>query len=135
MADDLAIYEAIAVAVSEGREPDLSSLEPSQVRTALERVLKFPLPRRDFLAWLNGRVQYASGGRASLQEWWPLEDAPLRGQNAVPELHVRVVMVGEQFAEPAVIRVEDPVLQFPMRPGPVRRTGMTKRPEVPDGQR
>jgi hypothetical protein len=123
VADDLAIYETIAAAVAEAREPDLSSFDPPQVRTALERVLRFPGPRRDFLAWLNGRVQLLTGGRVSIEER-PIDDRPLEdqvvrafppGQASVPELPVRVVVEGEPFAEPAVVRADDPVVQFPMR--------------------
>lgn len=123
MADDLAIYETIAAAVAEAREPDLSSFDPSQVRTALERVLRFPVPRRNFVAWLNDRVRLLSGGRVSIEERSvddrPLEDQALRafwpGQDSVPELPVRVVIEGEPFAEPAVVRADDAVLHFPMR--------------------
>jgi hypothetical protein len=123
VADDLAIYETIAAAVAEAREPDLSSFDPSQVQTALERVLRFPCARRNFLAWLNGRVRVISGGRVSIEER-PVDDRPLEdqvmrafppGQDSVPELPVRVVIEGEPFAEPAVVRADDPVVQFPMR--------------------
>jgi hypothetical protein len=123
VADDLAIYETIAAAVAEAREPDLSSFDPSQVRTALERVLRFPGPRRNFLAWLNGRVRLLSGGRVSIEER-PIDDRPLEdqmvrafppGQDSVPELSVRVVVEGEPFAEPTLIRADDLVVRFPMR--------------------
>lgn len=123
MADDLAIYETIAAAMAEAREPDLSSFDPSQVRTALERVLRFPVPRQNFLAWLNGRVRQLSGGRVSLEER-PIDDRPIDdqglqefrpGEDSVPELPVRVVVEGEPFAEPAVVRADDRVVQFPMR--------------------
>jgi hypothetical protein len=123
VADDLAIYETIAAAVAEAREPDLSPFDPSQVRTALERVLRFRGPQQDFLAWLNSRVRLLSGGRVSIEER-PIDDRPLEdqvvqafppGQDSVPELPVRVVVEGEPFAEPAVVRADDPVVQFPMR--------------------
>ena len=123
MADDLAIYEAIAAAVAEAREPDLSSFPPSQVRTALERVLRFPVPRRNFLAWLNGRVGQLSGGRVSIEERavddGPPGDEPVpavqAGPDSMPELPVRVVVEGEPFAEAAVVRAGGSVVQFPMR--------------------
>jgi hypothetical protein len=123
VADDLAIYETIAAAVAEAREPDLSSFDPAQVRTALERVLRFPVTRRNFLAWLNSRVRLLSGGRVSIEERptgvQPLEGQEVQvfppGQASVPELPVRVVIEGEPFAEPAVVRADDPVVQFPMR--------------------
>lgn len=112
MADDLAIYETVAAAMAEVREPDLSPFDPSQVRTALERVLGSDVAREDFLAWLDGRVRLLSGGRVSIQE------RPAGGQppeDSVPELPVRVVIKGVPFAEPAVVRADDPVVQFPMR--------------------
>jgi hypothetical protein len=123
VADALAIYETIAAGLAEAREPDLSSFDPSQVRTALERALRFPVPRRNFLAWLNGRVRRLSGGRVSIEER-PIDDRPLGdqlaqtfppGQDSVPELPIRVVVEGEPFAEPSVVRADDPVVQFPMR--------------------
>jgi hypothetical protein len=118
VADDLVLFETIAAALAERREPDLSSFDPAQVRMALERVLQCDVPRRNFLAWLNGRVQLLSGGKVSIEErpiggqvvesWQP-------GQDPVPELPVRVVVEGEPFAEPAVVRADDQVVQFPMR--------------------
>ena len=122
MADDLAIYETIATAVAEAREPDLSSFDPLQVRMALERVLTFPVPRRNFLTWLNLRVRLLSGGRVSLEE--RLMDGLLENTAAeaaqsepdlVPELLLRRVVEGEPFAEPAVVQADGPVVQFPMR--------------------
>jgi hypothetical protein len=118
VADDLAIYESIAAGMAEAREPDLSSFDPSQVRTALERVLRFPVPRQSFLAWLSDRVRVLSGGKVSV-EGRPLGDQPVElfwpGQDPVPELPVRLVVEGEPFAEPAVVRADDPVVHFPMR--------------------
>jgi hypothetical protein len=49
-----------------------------------------------------------SPGDQVAQAFWP-------GQDSVPELPVRVVVEGEPFAEPTVIRAGDPVVQFPMR--------------------
>jgi hypothetical protein len=115
--DSLAIFEKVAAAVAEGHEPDLSSFDPSEIRTALERVLQFPVPRQNFLAWLNGRIQALSGGKVSIEER-PIEDqveAPEPAQDSVPELLVRVLVEGEAFAEPAVVRAEGQVVQFPMR--------------------
>ncbi|GAA1962538.1 hypothetical protein [Microbacterium deminutum] len=118
MADDsLAIFEKIASAIAEGHEPDLSSFDASEVRTALGRVLQYPGPRQNFVAWLNGRVRVLSGGRVSVEER-PTEDAvttPDPAPPAVPELPVRVLVAGEQFAEPAVVRAEGNAVQFPMR--------------------
>jgi hypothetical protein len=124
VADDFdVIYETIAAALAERREPDLSPFDPAHVRMALERVLRCPVPRRNFLAWLNGRVQLLSGGKVSIEER-PIEDRPpgdqvveawQPGQDSVSELPVRVVVEGEPFAEPAVVRADDQVVQFPMR--------------------
>ena len=121
MPDDLAVYDTIAAALAERREPDLSSYDPSHVRTALERVLQFPVPRENFLAWLNGRVRMLSGGRVSIEER-PIDDRPPEevvafrpGQDSVPELPVRLVVEGEPFGEPAVLRADDQVVHFPMR--------------------
>jgi len=123
VADDLALFEEIAAAMAESREPDLSAFDPAQVRGALERVLRFPGPRRNFLSWLHSRVQVLSGGRVSIEER-PIQEQPLDDGivdtsspelDAVPELRVSVVVQGEPFAEPAVVRADDPVVQFPMR--------------------
>ena len=113
MATDKDILETIAVAMAEVHEPDLSSFDPSQVRTVMERVLQFEDPR-NFLAWLNGRVQMLSGGRVSIEER-PIDDRPPGGPDSVPMLPVRVVVKGEPFAEPAVVRADDRVVHFPMR--------------------
>jgi hypothetical protein len=122
--DDLAVYEAIAVAVAEGHEPDLSPFDPSDVRTSMQRVLGFAVPRYNFLAWLNSRVQVLSGGRVSVQEGPPGDgqdaDRDLTGlppdPGDAPILKVRLLVEGEPFAEPAVLRADGgPVLRFPMR--------------------
>ena len=42
MADDLAVYETIAAAVAEAREPDFSSFDGAEVRLAMQRALPFP---------------------------------------------------------------------------------------------
>lgn len=113
MADDsLAIFEKIAIAFADGREPDLSSFPPAEVRTAMQRVLQFPGPRHDFVAWLNGRVEAISEGEVSIEE---REMAESDAQSRPGELNVRVLRKDEPFAEPAVMRSEEPVLQFPMR--------------------
>jgi hypothetical protein len=111
--DDLAIYDTIAAAVAEVREPDLSSFDPSDVRTAMERVLVSPVPQRNFLTWLNGRVQQLSGGRVSIEAQAAPAVPP--GPDTTPELPVRVVVKGESFAELAVVRADGPVVRFPMR--------------------
>lgn len=108
MADGLAVYEAIAVALAERREPDLSPLEPTLVRTSLERVLGFPSPRQAFLTWLDGRVQHLSRGAVALQG--TASDAA-----AAQELHLRLLVQDEPFTETAVLRVHQPVLRFPLR--------------------
>lgn len=116
MADDIAVYETIAAALAEGRAPDLSSFDQAEVRTALQRVLGFPVARQNFLTWLNGRVRVLSGDRVSVEER-PAGDQPVfaPGQGSVPDLPVRVVVQGESFAEPAVVRADNPAVQFPMR--------------------
>ena len=118
MADDsVAILEQIAAAVAAGHEPDLSSFDASDVRTALERVLLFPVPRQNFVAWLNGRVQALSDGRVSIEERAGDDTAEVAepALGGSPELPVRVLVAGEPFAEPAVLRAEGTVLEFPMR--------------------
>ena len=113
MSEDLAIYEAIASALADVREPDLSRFDPTEVREALERVLRFPAARADFLTWLNGRVQALSGGRVSIEE----RPASVGGAQpgAAPELPVRVVVAGDPFAESAMLRADDGGLHYPMR--------------------
>ena len=121
MSDDFAIYDAIAVALAEAREPDLASFDPAEVRTALERVLLHSTPRGNFLAWLNSRVQLLSDGQVSIEER-PDDASPgERASNgapagtAAPALRVRRVVQGEPFAEPAVVRAGDRAVEFPMR--------------------
>jgi hypothetical protein len=120
---DIFIFEKIADALAGAREPNLSSFDKSQVRTALERVLRYPASRQNFVAWLNGRVRLLSDGRVSIEER-PIDDRPLGdqggqefrpGEDSVPELSVRRVVKGEPFAEPAVVRADDRVVRFPMR--------------------
>jgi len=115
--NSLAIFEKIAAALAESQEPDLSPFDPSEVRTALERVLQFPVPRQNFLIWLNGRIQVLSDGKVSIEER-PSEDqveAPEPAQSPMLEMPVRVLVEGEPFAEPAVVRAEGKVVHFPMR--------------------
>ena len=108
MADDLPIYEALAAALAESREPDLSSFDPAQLRSAMERVLRFAGPRQNFLTWLNSRIQALSRGRVSIEYRPPMADVP-------EELPIRVVVAGEPFVEPAIVRADNPVVEFPMR--------------------
>jgi hypothetical protein len=116
VADDGDIYEALAAAVADVREPDLSRFAPSAVRGALDRALRPAEARAKFLAWLNGRVQSLSGGRVSIEER-PESDAvdPPSGPDAPPELPIRVVVRDEPFAESAVLRADDSALHYPMR--------------------
>jgi len=113
---DFDIYETIAEAVAEGREPDLTSFDPGEVRTAMERVLRFAAPREQFLFWLRGRVQQLSDGKVTVEER-TVDDlqADEPDPAAVPDLPVRRVVEGEPFAEPAVLRAADSAVQFPMR--------------------
>lgn len=113
MSDDRAVYEAIAAALADVREPDLSVLDPGSVAPALGRVLATPAARADFLARLNARVQVLSGGRVSIEERPGSVDADRGG--GVPELPVRVVVADEPFAEAAVLRADDRGLHYPMR--------------------
>jgi hypothetical protein len=108
VADDLAVHEAIAAALAGGREPDLSAFDASDVRAALERALLSPARRRDFLAWLDGRVRALSGGTTSIEERAD-EDGSER------ELPLRLVAQGEPFAEPVVVRASSRPVEFPMR--------------------
>lgn len=114
MADDIDIYEAIAAAVADVREPDLARFDPSAVRGALDRALRLPDARANFLVWLNGRVQALSGGRVSIEER-PDVDAPPPTPGAAPEVPLRVVVQDEPFAESVVLRADDGALHYPMR--------------------
>lgn len=102
------------MALAGSREPALSAFDPSRVRTAVDRALRSPGPRREFLAWLAARVEELSGGSVSVQERAP-DEGPPGCEPVAPELPVRLVVEGEPFAEPAVVRAEDPVVRFPMR--------------------
>jgi hypothetical protein len=116
VADDIDIYEAIAAAVANVREPDLARFAPSAVRGALDRALRPADTRANFLTWLNARVQALSGGRVSIEER-PESDAvdPPAGPDAPPDLPIRVVVQDEPFAESAVLRADDGALHYPMR--------------------
>ncbi len=125
MADDLSIFEAVATALEQAHEPDLSAFDPSHVRAALGRVLGSPGLRRSFLAWLDTRVQTLSAGRVSIEER-PIDPPPDEGGNnerqalrtgldPARELPVRIVTKGEPFAEPAVVRANYPFVKFLMR--------------------
>jgi len=97
---DLDIYETVAAAAAQGREPDLSAFDPNDVRGALERVLRYPVPREQFLTWLQARVQQLSDGRVTVEERMDV-DGPENDQEtteSVPELPVRLVIEGEPFA-------------------------------------
>ncbi len=123
MDDDLAVYEAIAAALATTREPDLSRLDSSRVATALSRALGSPSSRQTFLEWLDARTRMLSGDRVTIERratpGRPFQDAtaasPIADDDVAPELALRVVIVGEPFAEPVVIRADPPVVQFPMR--------------------
>jgi hypothetical protein len=104
--------------MAHGREPDLSSFDPSEVRTALERVLRFPVPRQNFLVWLNGRIQVLSEGTVSIEEQQPSPGQVTVTESShgtVPELRLRLLVEGEPFAEPAIVRADGNAVQFPMR--------------------
>ena len=112
MADDLAVYETIAAAVAEAREPDLSSFDPAEVRLAMQRALTFSGPRANFEHWLAGRVNVLSNGTVTLE---PVEaDAPDQQSNG---LLLRVVTLGEPFAEPVSITASETPVRWPMRGG------------------
>ena len=112
MADDLTIYETIAAAVAEAREPDLSSFDPAEVRLAMQRALAFTGPRANFEHWLAGRVHVLSNGTVTLE---PVEaDAPVQQNNGLP---LRVVTLGEPFAEPVNITASETPVRWPMRSG------------------
>jgi hypothetical protein len=105
--ESLAIFEQIAVAMAERHEPDLSTFTPSVVRAALERALRSPTSRLNFLTWLNGRVQTLSAGKVTIEA--------RSSDDRSPELAVRILVEGEPFAEPAVIQPEAPIVHYPMR--------------------
>lgn len=110
MADDIAIYEKLAAAVAEAREPDLSSFDPAEVRMAMARALTFPAPRANFEHWLTGRVNDLSNGTTTLE---PIGDgAPNGGGEG---LLLRATTVGEPFAEPVSITVSETPVRWPMR--------------------
>lgn len=112
MTDDLAIYETIAAAMAEAREPDLSSFDPVEVRLAMQRAVAFPGPRANFEHWLAGRVNALSNGTMTLE---PVEaDAPDQQSN---DLMLRVVTLGESFAEPVSITASETPVRWPMRGG------------------
>ena len=112
MADDLAIYDAIAAGLAEAREPDLSSFDPTEVRLAMQRALTFSGPRANFGYWLGGRVNVLSNGTVTLE---PVEvDAPGQQSNS---LLLRVVTAGEPFAEPVHITASETPVRWPMRSG------------------
>ena len=112
MADDLAVYETIAAAIAEAREPDLSSFDPAEVRSAMQRALTFPDPRANFEHWLAGRVNVLSNGTVTLE---PAEADALYQQSN--DLLVRVVTLGEPFAEPVNITASETPVRWPMRGG------------------
>jgi len=108
VANDLAVYEAIAAALAGGHEPDLSAFEPADVRAALERALGSPPARREFVAWLDNRVRALSADITSIEER-SVENGPPR------ELPLRRIVQGEPFAEPVVVQADAPAVRFPMR--------------------
>lgn len=114
MANDLDIYEAIAVALADVRAPDLSPFAPSLVGDALTRALSLPAARASFLAWIQGRVQSLSGGRVSIEER-PDGDAPPPSADTAYEVPLRLVIRDEPFAESAILRADNDALQYPMR--------------------
>jgi hypothetical protein len=113
VAEDLDIYETIAQAVAEAREPDLSSFDPAQVSSAMQRALTFRDPRANFEHWLAGRVNVLSNGEVTLE---PAEADALDQQGN--GLLLRVVILGEPFGETVSITAsgEKPV-RYPMRSG------------------
>jgi len=116
VADDIDIYEAIAAAVADVREPDLSRFAPSAVRGALDRALRPAQARANFLTWLSGRVQSLSGGRVTIEERPESDAVDLPADpDATPDLPIRVVVQDEPFAESAVLRADDGALHYPMR--------------------
>lgn len=114
MSDDYDVYEAIACAVADLREPDLSPFAPLAVRSALERALRLPAARAEFLGWLDGRVRHLSGERVSIEERLD-GTAPTPSPDAAPEMPLRVVLRGEPFVESAILRADSGVLHYPMR--------------------
>lgn len=112
MADDLAVYETIAAAIAEAREPDLSSFDPAEVRLAMRRALAFPAPRANFEHWLAGRVHDLSNGTVTLES--AESDAPVQQNNG---LQLAAVTIGEPFAEPVDITASETPVRWPMRGG------------------
>lgn len=103
--DDQAIFEAIATGLATSHEPDLTGFDQARVQALLGRAL-VPAYQPRVLAWLNQRVRTLSAGQVTIEA---------RDDPGVQGLSVRVVKVGEPFAEPAVVQAEVPVLRFTMR--------------------
>lgn len=112
MADDLDIYETIAQAVAGAREPDLSSFDPAEVSSAMQRALTFPGPRANFEHWLAGRVNVLSNGTVTLE---PADADALDQQGN--GLLLRVVILGEPFSETVSITASETPVRWPMRSG------------------
>lgn len=110
MADDLDIYETIAQAVAGAREPDLSSFDPAEVSSAMQRALTFPDPKANFEHWLAGRVNVLSNGAVTLEPA-AADDQGQQGNG----LLLRVVILGEPFGETVSITASEPFMRWPMR--------------------
>lgn len=103
--NDQAIFEAIATGLATSREPDLTGFDQARVQMLLGRALA-PAYQPRVLAWLNQRVRTLSAGQVSIEA---------RNDPAAQGLPVRIVKIGEPFAEPVVVQPVEPVLRFTMR--------------------
>jgi hypothetical protein len=110
--DDLDIYNVIAAAVAERREPNFSSSDLADVGSAMQRALASPDLQANFAAWLAGQVQDLSNGTVTLE---PVESDALDQQDN--GLLLRVVTAGEPFAEPVSITAGETPVRWTMRGG------------------
>lgn len=116
MADDLTvdspIYRRIAVALAERCEADFACFDPAEVRSAMQRALASPTSRASFKHWLTGRVEALSNGTVTLELAEP-RTSDQQGNG----LLLRVVTLGEPFAEPVSITASETPVHWPMRSG------------------
>lgn len=121
MADDLTIYDRIAAAVAERREPDLSSFDPADVDAAMRRALTYQGPRASFEHWLAGRVAALSNGTVTLETGAADQPSAADQTGAADRqgdgLVFRVETAGEPFGEPVSIVADGTPVRWPMRNG------------------
>jgi hypothetical protein len=65
---DNPVYESIARALADLRQPDLSGFQDVQVREATEGMFTDSGIRPDWLSWVRTRIQELSGGTTRLED-------------------------------------------------------------------